>query len=68
MADKGYRFMADKIMPMSEAVEGYELFDKMKVQKGTRTSYVCFQRLVLTSTRSCVRSTKVTADARSFLV
>ena len=21
-------------MPMSEAVEGYELFDKMKVQKG----------------------------------
>jgi hypothetical protein len=27
------RFMADKIMPLSEAVEGYELFDKMKVQK-----------------------------------
>jgi hypothetical protein len=26
--------MADKIMPLSEAVEGYELFDKMKVQKG----------------------------------
>ena len=26
--------MSDKIMPMSEAVEGYELFDKMKVQKG----------------------------------
>jgi hypothetical protein len=25
--------MADKIMPMSEAVEGYDLFDKMKVQK-----------------------------------
>ena len=28
------RFMSDKIMPMSEALEGYELFDKMKVQKG----------------------------------
>ncbi|QDS73873.1 hypothetical protein FKW77_006946 [Venturia effusa] len=26
-------FMADKIMPLSEAVEGYEIFDKMKVQK-----------------------------------
>jgi len=26
-------FMADKIMPLSEAVEGYDLFDKMKVQK-----------------------------------
>lgn len=28
------RFMSDKIMPLSEAVEGYDLFDKMKVQKG----------------------------------
>ena len=27
------RFMADKIMPLEEAVEGYDLFDKMKVQK-----------------------------------
>ena len=26
--------MSDKIMPMSKAVEGYDLFDKMKVQKG----------------------------------
>jgi threonine dehydrogenase-like Zn-dependent dehydrogenase len=26
-------FMADKIMPMSEALEGYELFNTMKVQK-----------------------------------
>lgn len=26
--------MSDKIMPMSEAVEGYDLFDKLKVQKG----------------------------------
>ncbi|PGH11586.1 hypothetical protein AJ80_07056 [Polytolypa hystricis UAMH7299] len=26
-------FMADKIMPLSQAEEGYELFDKMKVQK-----------------------------------
>lgn len=27
------RFMADKIMPLSDAVEGYDLFDKMKAQK-----------------------------------
>lgn len=27
------RFMADKIMPLSAADEGYELFDSMKVQK-----------------------------------
>ncbi|KAJ5095730.1 Alcohol dehydrogenase superfamily zinc-type [Penicillium alfredii] len=26
-------FMADKIMPLSQAVEGYELFNEMKVQK-----------------------------------
>ena len=26
--------MSDKVMPMSQAVEGYDLFDKMKVQKG----------------------------------
>lgn len=26
-------FMADKIMPLSEAVEGYDIFDKMKAQK-----------------------------------
>jgi threonine dehydrogenase-like Zn-dependent dehydrogenase len=26
-------FMADKIMPLSDAVEGYELFNNMKVQK-----------------------------------
>lgn len=26
-------FMSDKIMPLSEAVEGYDLFDKMKAQK-----------------------------------
>ncbi|KAI9720781.1 MAG: hypothetical protein M1812_002620 [Candelaria pacifica] len=26
-------FMADKIMPLSEAVEGYEIFDDMKAQK-----------------------------------
>lgn len=32
-ADSGCRFMSDKIMPMSQAVEGYDLFDKMKVQK-----------------------------------
>lgn len=27
------RFMADKIMPLTDAVEGYDLFDSMKVQK-----------------------------------
>ena len=27
------RFLADKIMPLSEAVEGYDLFNNMKVQK-----------------------------------
>jgi hypothetical protein len=32
MADR-CRFMADKMMPLSSAVEGYDLFDKMKVQK-----------------------------------
>ena len=29
------RFMSDNIMPLSDAVKGYDLFDKMKVQKGT---------------------------------
>ncbi|KAK7990944.1 alcohol dehydrogenase [Apiospora arundinis] len=28
-----FGFMFEKIMPLSEAVEGYDLFDKMKVQK-----------------------------------
>jgi len=32
-ANFGARFMADKIMPLSDALEGYELFDSMKVQK-----------------------------------
>jgi hypothetical protein len=32
MAKPG-RFMADKIMPLTEALEGYELFNTMKVQK-----------------------------------
>lgn len=32
-ADIHGRFMADKIMPLSEAVEGYDIFDKMQVQK-----------------------------------
>ena len=27
------RFMADKIMPLKDAVEGYEIFDNMKAQK-----------------------------------
>lgn len=28
-----YSFMFDKIMPLTEAAEGYDLFDKMKVQQ-----------------------------------
>jgi hypothetical protein len=28
-----HSFMADKIMPLSDALEGYELFNSMKVQK-----------------------------------
>lgn len=28
-----HSFMADKIMPLSQAVEGYDLFDKMQAQK-----------------------------------
>lgn len=32
--------MADKIMPLSEAVEGYDLFDQMKVQKGEQLKCV----------------------------
>ncbi|KAA8912774.1 alcohol dehydrogenase [Sphaerosporella brunnea] len=28
-----FGFMADKIMPLTQAVEGYDLFDQMKVQK-----------------------------------
>jgi hypothetical protein len=27
------RFMFDKIMPLTDAVEGYDLFDQMKAQK-----------------------------------
>jgi threonine dehydrogenase-like Zn-dependent dehydrogenase len=33
MANVMGRFMADKIMPLSEAIEGYEIFDNMKAQK-----------------------------------
>lgn len=28
-----YSFMTDKFMPMSQAVEGYDIFNKMQVQK-----------------------------------
>lgn len=28
-----HSFMTDKIMPLSQAVEGYEIFNAMKVQK-----------------------------------
>jgi len=26
--------MSDHVMPLSEAIEGYEIFDQMKAQKG----------------------------------
>lgn len=32
-ADDGLRFMFENIMPLSEAPQGYQLFDQMKVQK-----------------------------------
>jgi threonine dehydrogenase-like Zn-dependent dehydrogenase len=32
-ADERNSFMTDKIMPMSQALEGYEIFNNMKVQK-----------------------------------
>ena len=28
-----YSFMTDKFMPLSEAIEGYEIFNNMQVQK-----------------------------------
>lgn len=28
-----FRFMFDHVMPLADAANGYELFDKMKVQK-----------------------------------
>lgn len=31
--------MADKIMPLSQAVEGYDLFDNMKAQKVVFTAH-----------------------------
>lgn len=33
MTDFYSSFMADKIMPLSQAVEGYEIFDSGKAQK-----------------------------------
>ncbi len=50
--------MADKIMPLSEAVEGYDLFDKMKVQKGMQTQPQ--QHIPKLRTSSGIRSTEVT--------
>ena len=41
--------MADKIMPLSEAVEGYDLFDKMKVQKGKKNCFLVDMELKLSS-------------------
>ena len=33
LADEKCSFMADKVMPMSQAEEGYEIFNSMKAQK-----------------------------------
>ena len=38
------RFMSAQIMPMSEAVVGYDLFDKMKVPKGTANQVAYLSR------------------------
>ena len=32
-ANKSNSFMTDKIMPLSQAIEGYDIFNSMKVQK-----------------------------------
>jgi hypothetical protein len=32
-ANKPNSFMTDKIMPLSQAIEGYDIFNSMKVQK-----------------------------------
>ena len=52
--------MSDKLMPLTEAVEGYDLFDKMKVQKGAWQVGSDAMHSLTTSSR--VRSTKVIAD------
>jgi hypothetical protein len=33
VANKPNSFMTDKIMPLSQAIEGYDIFNNMKVQK-----------------------------------
>jgi hypothetical protein len=33
LTSPAHSFMFEKIMPLTEAVEAYEIFDKMKVQK-----------------------------------
>ena len=33
--------MSDRIMPLSQAIEGYDLFDKMEVQKGMGVQDFC---------------------------
>ena len=42
-------FMSDKIMPIKDAVEGYELFDKAKVQKGISSQPAFMEKLILVS-------------------
>lgn len=56
--------MFDKIMPLSEAVEGYELFDKMKVQKGMNERVQITTHVRLTCS-SCLRGAEVAAHLNS---
>ena len=56
--------MSDKIMPLSEAVEGYELFDKMKVQKGSKEHAKKSAHVKLTRS-SGIRGTEVAANLHS---
>ena len=56
-------FMSDKIMPLSDAVEGYELFDNMRVQKGAKDSKG-YPHMIMTG-GSDLRCSKVGAHADS---
>ena len=59
--------MSDKIMPMSAAVEGYDLFDKMKVQKGMPPTIINVRILTRLTRPSGFRSTEV-KTSRSLLL
>lgn len=55
--------MSENIMPLSDAVEGYALFDNMKVQKGTKASEY-YPHVIITG-GSDLRCNEVDADAET---